>query len=129
MKKTHIFGILILAAALGVLLMAAGEMSTYAAFKDATFGKKVQVVAYLAKDQPISYDPERDPNHFSFYAKDKDGKACKVSFNGAKPQDFERSEQIVLTGIMQGEDFAASNMLMKCPSKYEKEQIVVANNL
>jgi cytochrome c-type biogenesis protein CcmE len=42
-----------------------------------------------------------------------------------KPQDFERSEQIVLTGKMRGEDFVASDMLMKCPSKYKDEETFV----
>ena len=35
-----------------------------------------------------------------------------------KPQDFERSEQIVLIGKVQGDEFHASDILMKCPSKY-----------
>jgi len=51
-------------------------------------------------------------------------------FNGAKPQDFERSEQIVLTGKMKGDEFLASKILMKCPSKYvnNKIQIVEAKS-
>ena len=43
----------------------------------------------------------------------------------AKPQDFELSEQIVLTGKMQGDVFMASDMLMKCPSKYKDEEIYI----
>ena len=50
---------------------------------------------------------------------------CKVVFQGSKPQDFERSEQIVLTGKMVGEEFHASKILMKCPSKYNDQQIEV----
>ena len=40
------------------------------------------------------------------------------NYNGTKPNDFERSEQIVIIGKMKGEEFAASGILMKCPSKY-----------
>ena len=46
----------------------------------------------------------------------------------AKPQDFELSEQIVLTGEMRGEAFVASDMLMKCPSKYKDEEIYIKGN-
>jgi cytochrome c-type biogenesis protein CcmE len=41
-----------------------------------------------------------------------------VIFNGNKPQDFERSEQVVIKGKMQGTAFQADEILMKCPSKY-----------
>jgi cytochrome c-type biogenesis protein CcmE len=48
-----------------------------------------------------------------------------VVFPGTKPQDFERSEQIVLTGQMVGSEFHASGILMKCPSKYTQDKIEV----
>ena len=126
MKKTNIIALLLIVVAIAGLFYAAGEMSTYAGFADAENGKKVQVVSNLCKDKPMQYDAEKNANQFIFHAKDKDGKVCKVVFKGAKPQDFERSEQIVLTGSMQGDAFQCSDMLMKCPSKYEKEQIAVA---
>ena len=129
MKKSSIIGLLVIAIAISALMMAAGDMSSYAAFADATDGQKVQVVSNLCKDMPLEYDPERNPNYFTFYAKDKDGKACKVIFKNAKPQDFERSEQIVLTGTMKDGAFLCSDMLMKCPSKYEKEQVEIKANV
>ncbi|MNF07676.1 hypothetical protein D3C80_2079060 [compost metagenome] len=43
-------------------------------------------------------------------------------FFGTKPQDFEKSEQIVLTGGMVGDEFHASKILMKCPSKYTDQE-------
>jgi cytochrome c-type biogenesis protein CcmE len=42
----------------------------------------------------------------------------KVIYNGAKPQDFEMSEQIVVTGRAENGVFKADKILMKCPSKY-----------
>ncbi len=62
-------------------------------------------------------------NYFAFYMRDNQGLESKVVFNGSKPQDFERSEQIVLTGKMIGNEFHASKILMKCPSKYEETEI------
>jgi cytochrome c-type biogenesis protein CcmE len=49
---------------------------------------------------------------------DNEGKECKVILNKTKPQDFDKSEQIVIIGKMTGEEFHASDVLMKCPSKY-----------
>ncbi len=67
------------------------------------------------------YNPQQDANYFSFYMVDNKGKECKVEFTGSKPQDFERSEQIVLTGQMDNGAFHANKILMKCPSKYTKD--------
>jgi cytochrome c-type biogenesis protein CcmE len=44
-----------------------------------------------------------------------------------KPQDFEMSEQIVVTGSLEDDTFQASEILMKCPSKYKDEEIAVRN--
>ena len=130
MKKSHLIGIAIIAIAIAVLFSITGEMGTYATFKDAQadVGRKVQVVSTLSKDKNIEYQPEKDANVFSFYAKDKDGNERKVIFKKSKPQDFERSEQIVITGAANEKgEFLASDMLLKCPSKYEKEQLIVAS--
>ena len=43
----------------------------------------------------------------------------------AKPQDFEMSEQIVVTGSFRDGQFEASDLLMKCPSKYKDEEIYI----
>jgi cytochrome c-type biogenesis protein CcmE len=40
-----------------------------------------------------------------------------------KAQDFELSEQVVVTGEMQNGTFVANEVLMKCPSKYKDEEI------
>ena len=55
----------------------------------------------------------------------KEGGENKVIFKGAQPQDFRRSEQLVLTGKMKDGVFYASNILMKCPSKYVNNEIKV----
>ena len=63
-----------------------------------------------------------DANVFTFYMVDNKGMECKVVLHKNKPQDFERSEQIVLIGQMNGQQFEASDILMKCPSKYNEGQ-------
>lgn len=124
MKKIHIIALVAIAVAIGVLMKAAGDISTYATFSDADkTAEKVKIVGQLCKEQPVEFNPEKDANAFSFHMKDSDGKIRKVKLLAAKPQEFERSEQIVLTGAMHGDEFVATDMLMKCPSKYKDEEI------
>ncbi len=125
MKKTHIIGIIIIAVAIGFLMTANKDVTTYGSFGEATAGETVKIVGQLCKDKTITYDPANDPNYLSFFVKDKKGDERKVILKAAKPQDFERSESIVLTGQMAGEEFVANDMLMKCPSKYKDEETFV----
>jgi len=126
MKKIYIIGIVMIAAAIGILTTAAEDMSTYATFREATQkGERVKIAGQLAKDKEMYYKPEKDPNYFSFYLRDSKGEERKVVLLAAKPQDFELSEQLVLTGQMQGNEFVATDMLMKCPSKYKDEEIYI----
>lgn len=126
MKKSSIAGMIIIAIAIGVIISTYADSSTYGSFTDARETQsELHVVGQLNKTKELLYNPEQDANYFSFYLKDNEGKECKVVFTGSKPQDFERSEQIVLTGKMVGNEFHASKILMKCPSKYTKDQVEV----
>lgn len=126
MKKSSIIGIIIIALAIGAIISTYADSSTYGTFSDAQETEsELHVVGQLEKDKQMVYNPEENANYFAFYMKDNDGKECKVVFNGTKPQDFERSEQIVLTGKMVGNEFQASKILMKCPSKYNQDQVEV----
>ncbi|MCH2083250.1 MAG: cytochrome c maturation protein CcmE [Saprospiraceae bacterium] len=126
MKKIYIIAIIMVAVAIGLFINAGKDMSTYSTFSQALVANgKVKVVGQLAKDKEMYYNPEKDPNYFSFYVRDTDGQEKKVVLFQEKPQDFELSEQIVLTGKMKGDEFHASDMLMKCPSKYKDEEIYI----
>ncbi|HEY0670546.1 MAG TPA: cytochrome c maturation protein CcmE [Sphingobacteriaceae bacterium] len=126
MKRSSIIGIIIIAIAIGVIISTYADSSTYGSFNDAVETQdELHVVGQLNKERQLIYNPQQNANYFSFYMKDNNGKECKVVFNGTKPQDFERSEQIVLTGKMVGSEFHASKILMKCPSKYTKDEIEV----
>ena len=129
-KKIHVVSLIMIVAAVTLLLSASKDMSTYATFQQAAQTRSsVKVVATLAKDKEMYYNPAEDPNYFSFYLKDANGEERKVVLHDAKPQDFELSEQIVVTGKMKGEDFVASNLLLKCPSKYKDEEISVRSDI
>ncbi|MEK7257335.1 MAG: cytochrome c maturation protein CcmE, partial [Bacteroidota bacterium] len=62
---------------------------------------------------------------FTFFIKDGEGEERKIVLNAAKPKDFEMSEQIVVTGKMQGDEFVANEILLKCPSKYKDEEVYI----
>ena len=128
MKKIYIVAILMIVAAIALLTTAADDMSTYATFSQATrSGDRVKIAGQLSKDKEMYYNPAEDPNYFSFYIKDTEGEERKVVLLSEKPQDFELSEQIVLTGQMTDEAFVATDMLMKCPSKYKDEEVYIKN--
>jgi cytochrome c-type biogenesis protein CcmE len=129
MKRTHIILLVLVAAAVTVIVSMFGDFSTYETFASASKepGKQYHVIGYLDKTKPFEYNPQTDPNHCAFYVKDKAGNINKVVFNGAKPTDIEKSEQIVMTGAMEGEAFHCNKIQMKCPSKYKNDQVAVGN--
>ena len=67
----------------------------------------------------MNYNPVVDANLFTFTLIDEKGIAKPVVYFDAKPQDFERSEKVVVVGNMKNEQFIAKKILMKCPSKYQ----------
>ncbi len=126
MKKSYILALGLIGLAIILLISASKDFSTYSSFQIASkSGQLVKIVGQLAKDQEIYYQPDKDPNHFSFYLTDKEGLTKQVILKAPKPQDFELSEQVVLTGIMNGDVFEAKTMLLKCPSKYKDEEIFI----
>lgn len=129
MKKTHIALLVLVVATVAIIVTMFGDFSTYETFGTAAQnpGKQFHVIGILDGDRKVNYDPEIDPNHCSFMVKDKAGMVRKVIFNGAKPTDIEKSEQIVMKGKMEGNDFRCTQIQMKCPSKYKNDQVAVGN--
>jgi cytochrome c-type biogenesis protein CcmE len=124
MKKMHILAILAIIAGISIIVIGSKDVSTYSSFAEALkTDQSVKITGTLDKDKELIYNPEVNPNLFSFYMKDGDDVSRKVLLSRPKPQDFERAESIVVTGKMKGEEFVASEILMKCPSKYKDEEI------
>ena len=102
MQKLHIVGIVLIAVAMMSMFSLLGNSSTYSNFREARENnEEVHVAGTLVKSKPIEYNPEVDPNSFSFYMKDQNGEEVYVKMNKIKPNDFERSEQVVVIGQMQ----------------------------
>lgn len=133
MKKIHIFGLVVIALAIGIIVSTAGDASTYVTFSQAEAMAKngeassIHVVGHLTKDSEgnitnMYYRPEIDPNRFEFSLIDNDNRTQKVVYYSTKPQDFEKSEQVVVIGKIDQDYFVAEKILMKCPSKYEDDK-------
>lgn len=126
MKKTYIIAIIMAVVAAALVLNAGGEVAPYASFNTASeSGESVKLVGTLVKDKPMIFDPLKDPNRFTFFLEDTDGTEREVILLMGKPQDFEMSESIVLTGRMEGNTFIAKDVQLKCPSKYKDEESMI----
>ncbi|MEO3403130.1 cytochrome c maturation protein CcmE [Mucilaginibacter sp. CAU 1740] len=126
MKKSAIFGLVVIAVAIAVIISVYSSSSTYATFAEAqASGTELHIIGHLNKKKELVYDATKDANYFSFYMNDNKGEERKVIINSTKPEDFERSEQLVVTGQMVGNEFHASKILMKCPSKYTQDKLDV----
>lgn len=134
MKKSHIFVIVIIAAAIGIIVTTAGDASTYVTFGDAykmaSTGNdnSIHVVGELTKDSAghvVGIEEGADKVSFSFMMIDQNGKVQKVDYSQPMPPDFTRSEKVVVVGRYSGEIFKAEKILLKCPSKYQENKINV----
>jgi len=79
--------------------------------------KKIQVKGEWVKDRQSSFDAEKI--QFTFFLKDDSGEILKVVLDGAKPNNFDLAASVVVKGKYTNNYFHATQVLTKCPSKYE----------
>lgn len=134
MRISYIIAIIVIAVAIGVIVSTAGNASEYVSFRDAyemaeeEDTREVHVVGKLKKDVSgqiigMLYNPSMDPNYFVFTLIDNNNEEKQVVYYKPKPQDFEKSEQVVVIGAVKNKTFVADQILMKCPSKYQENEI------
>lgn len=121
MKWKSIVGLFAMAGFAGLLLFNFGsQVGGYMNFEQAAqTGSKAHVVGTWVEDQPTEYD--RSANVFTFYMRDEDGTVRKVRYANPKPANFEEAEEVVVEGHMAENAFAADDILVKCPSKYNEK--------
>ena len=119
-KVKSIIGIIIIviviAAIIPTFLQNKIEYVNFAEAK--TKNKTVEVQGAWLKDKESKFES----NKFTFYMKDKDSNEMKVVFDGARPNNFEVAEGVVVKGKVKDGVFEASEILTKCPSKYEAKE-------
>lgn len=82
--------------------------------------KKVQLKGEWVKDKEASFDAAK--SQFTFWLVDDKGRECKVVLEGAAPNNFELATSVVAKGRFTDEGyFHATEVLTKCPSKYEAQ--------
>lgn len=90
----------------------------YSDFVSAKTGTKVvQIIGAPIKTVPSTYDSQN--NKFEFALRDEKQGEAKVVFSGSKPNNFDIAPMVVVKGKFEGDKFMATEVLTKCPSKYE----------
>lgn len=122
MKNKYIFGGFIIVIFLGLMayLFTQTNISYENDFTEITKSDKT-IKATGAWVKAKSYHIDREKNLFSFYMTDNHGKELKVVYKGSIPNNFESATSVVVTGKYHNGIFHASDILTKCPSKYEEE--------
>lgn len=135
MKKSHIIGIVVIAIAVFVIISTAGDASTYVTFKEAKAlfeegnEKKVHVVGVLKTNESgeiIGVEPSEDKLTVTFMMVDNNNETNKVFYKKPMPPDLKQSEQVVVIGNYNNDLFIADQILLKCPSKYEEDELKVS---
>ncbi|HLP16179.1 MAG TPA: cytochrome c maturation protein CcmE [Bacteroidota bacterium] len=89
--------------------------------------KKVQVKGTWVKEKEASFDAAR--SKYTFYMKDDNNKEVRVVLDGAKPNNFDIATSIVAKGRFKDGTFQATEILTKCPSKYNGDSTAVRKSL
>lgn len=121
-KKILVFIIGLILLVTAILALSDDLFSPYVSFQYAEKhpGKYVQIIGKRAKDSEVIHNA----SGFTFTLADENGNTLTATHNGVKPQNFEHTEQVVVLGKYSSDKkiFEADKVLVKCPSKYEKEK-------
>lgn len=82
-------------------------------------GKTVQIIGQVEDAKESTYNPSQ--NMLVFNLTDEKDNTEKVYFTGPKPNNFDIAPMVVIKGKYQDGKFVASEILTKCPSKYESK--------
>jgi cytochrome c-type biogenesis protein CcmE len=87
---------------------------------DTVYGEEVRVMGKVVEGS-VQRTPET--NTIRFTIADKDGTSLPIVYSGVVPDAFKPGSDVVMEGALErGGTFQASNLLVKCPSKYEAQQ-------
>ena len=120
MNKKYIIGaVAVVALVLFGVMNLRKSVTPYVGFDEAKQAKAVvQVNGKLVRNSS-KFDPRSTLLTFSVH--DPNGKILPVVYHKAPPANFENAAGMVLIGQYQNGAFQAENILVKCPSKYEKK--------
>ena len=121
MKPRFVIGSLLVLASIAFGVTAFKKSLTpYISFSEARrAGSSVQVNGVLADPTKVRYDAGR--TELVFALKDDKNEVMDVVYKGVKPVNFEQATSVVAIGTYKDGKFAADQLLVKCPSKYQAE--------
>ena len=113
-----------LAAAFGALVYTSlGDSLQYYKYVDEVMvephlweGKPLRIHGYVVAGSIARKELSRE---YRFNVQ-RNGKVVTAYFTGSPPDAFKDEAEIVLTGVLNGQAFVATEMQAKCPSKYEE---------
>ncbi len=125
MKRTHIIALVFIVIAVGAIISTLYNADTYVTFAEARKhpGRQFHIIGELNRNKHISETVEDNTLILRFHMFDASGEEAEVIYFGAKPQDFEQSDEVVLIGNYDSGQFVANSLLLKCPSKYKPDEI------
>ena len=92
-------------------------LTPYVSFEEAKkTSATVQVIGRVILSQ-VDYDTVS--HRLRFPITDDGGNRMPVEYGGTKPGNFEEADKVVIIGSYQDGVFAADQLLVKCPSKYQ----------
>ena len=98
----------------------ADSLTPYVDIKGAREARgSVQVKGLLAQNAPA---PAQDGKDFVFTLEDESGGEMLVRYHGTEPDQFKEAHHIVAIGHYEQTAFEADKLLIKCPSKYERQK-------
>lgn len=124
MKNKYLFGGAIIVVFLGVMiyLFTQTNVQYESSFvKIMESGKTVKATGSWVKEN--GYEINKEKKVFAFYMKDENGSMMRVMYHGMMPNNFESSTSVVVTGKYQDGIFHATDILTKCPSKYQEQPV------
>lgn len=122
MKNKYMFGGAIIVVFLGIMiyLFTQTNVQYESSFvKVMESNKTIKATGAWVKER--NYQIDKTNNLFSFYMKDTQGNLMKVVYHGTIPNNFESSTGVVVTGKYKDGTFQATDILTKCPSKYQDQ--------
>ncbi|MCK6602377.1 MAG: cytochrome c maturation protein CcmE [Bacteroidetes bacterium] len=120
-KKLLAGGLFILAFTVYGIFAFRENVNPYTNFKGAeTAWGAVQIKGVWDQSKENFYSAEQ--NTFIFWLTDESGETRRVTFHGAKPNNFEHATSVVVKGSFENGEFNSDRILVKCPSKYQSEQ-------
>ncbi|MBX3008875.1 MAG: cytochrome c maturation protein CcmE [Melioribacteraceae bacterium] len=129
MNNKYIFGgiIIVVFMAIMIFLFTQTNVSYENNFSKVINSEKtIKATGSWVKEKNYTFD--KNNNIFSFYMKDDQGNEMRVYYKGMIPNNFESSTSVVVTGKYINGNFQATEILTKCPSKYQDQATQSANS-